>query len=98
MRGEGVVRGGKRTLLVSNEKMNYIIKTIKSIEDLDVLIDGATEARKNDMKKQEGGALLAPLVASVVQPLISSVIKGITEIGVMRARKEYYNNMNKTIL
>ena len=30
------------------------------------------------------GALLAPLAASVVQPVIYSVIKGITERGVMR--------------
>ena len=67
--------------------MNDIIKIIKSLEDLGVLIDGITEAIKHEIKKQEGrflGALLAPLAASLVQPVISSVVKGIRERGVGR--------------
>ena len=43
-------------------------------------------------KKQEGGflgALLASLVASILQPMISSVVKGINGRGVGRARKRY---------
>ena len=67
--------------------MNDIIKIIKSLEDLGVLIDGITEAIKHEIKKQEGrflGALLAPLAASLVQPAISSVVKGIRERGVGR--------------
>ena len=39
-------------------------------------------------KKQEGGflgALLAPLAASIMQPVISSVVKGIIGRGVRRA-------------
>ena len=52
--------------------MNDIIKIIKSLEDADVLIDGVTETVKQDIKKQEGGFLgvLAPLAASLVQPVI----------------------------
>ena len=67
--------------------MNDIIKIIKSLEDLGVLIDGITETIKHEIKKQEGrflGALLAPLAASLVQPVISSVVKGIRERGVGR--------------
>ena len=67
--------------------MNDIIKIIKSLEDLGVLIDGITEAIKHEIKKQEGrflGALLAPIAASLVQPVISSVVKGIRERGVGR--------------
>ena len=61
--------------------MNGIIKIIKSLEDSGVLIDGVTETVKHEIKKQKSGflgALLAPLAASLVQPLISSVLKGIT--------------------
>ena len=43
-------------------------------------------------KKQGGGSLgtlLAPLAASVVQPVISSVVKGINERGVKRTGRGY---------
>ena len=49
--------------------MNDIIKILKPLEDLDVLIDGITEAGKPEIKKQEVGfipTLLAPLIASIV--------------------------------
>ena len=62
--------------------MDGIIKIIKLLEDFGVLIDGITETVKHEIKKQEGefrGAVLAPLAASFVQPMISSVIKGISE-------------------
>ena len=74
--------------------MNDIIKIIKSLEDSGVLIDGVTETVKDEIKKQEGGllgALLAPLAASLVQPVISSVVKGISGQGVKRAGKGYMN-------
>ena len=68
------------------------IKNLKSLEDSAVLIDGVTETLKHQIKKQEGGflaALLAPLSASLVQPVISSVVKGISRKGVRRARRGY---------
>ena len=49
---KGAVRAGKGfALFVSNEDLNDIIKTIKSLEDLCVLIDGVTETVKHDIKK-----------------------------------------------
>ena len=72
--------------------MNDIIKIIKSLKDLGVLIDGVTETVKHEIKKQEDGFLgnlLAPLAASLVQPVISSVVKGISGRGVRRAGKGY---------
>ena len=42
------------------------------------LIDGVTENLKNEIKKQGGGffgAFSAPLAASLVQPVVSSVVK-----------------------
>ena len=88
--GKGAVRAGKGfTLFISNEDMNDIIKIIKSLlEDSDVLTDGVTETVKHEIKKQEGGflgALLAPLAVSLVQPVISSVVKGISGRRVRRA-------------
>ena len=70
--------------------MNDIIKTIESLEDSGVLIDGITETVKDETRKQEGGplgALLAPLAAWLVKPVISSVVKGISGRGFRRARR-----------
>ena len=74
--------------------MNDIIKIIKSLEDSGVLIDGVTETVKDKIKKQEGsflGALLAPLAVSVVQAVISLLVKSISGRGVRRAGRGYIN-------
>ena len=80
--GKGAARARKRFILfISNEDINDIIKTIKPLKDSTVLIDGVTETVKDVIKKQEGGflgALLAPLAASLVQPVIYSVVKVIS--------------------
>ena len=57
-----------------------------------VLIDGFTETVKHVIKWQEGrflGAFLAPLAASLVQPVIPSVVKGISERWFRRAERVY---------
>ena len=72
--------------------MNDIIKIIKSLEDSVVLIDGVTETVKHEIKEQEGGlsgVLLVSLATSLVQPVISSEVKGISERGVRRAERGY---------
>ena len=72
-------------------------KIIKSWEDSSVLIDGVTETVKHKIKKQKGGfleALLVPLAAYLMQPRISSVVKGISGRGVRKAGRRY---MNKNI-
>ena len=79
--GELAVRAGKGfTLFISNEDMNGIIKIIKLLEDSGVLIDGVTETIKHETKKKGEflGVLLAPLAPSIVKPVISSVVKGIS--------------------
>ena len=98
--GKGAIKAGKGlTLFIYNEDIDDIINIAKSLENSGKLIDGVTEAVKHEIKKQEGGflrALLAPLAASVVQPVISSVVKGITGRWVRRARGGY-NNMDKNV-
>ena len=67
--------------------MNDFIKIIKPLEDSSILIDGVTKTVKHEIKKQEGGflrVLLETLAASLVQPVISSVLKGINGRGVTR--------------
>ena len=70
--------------------MNDIIIIVKSLKDSGILTDGVTEIVKHEIKKKkkEGGflgALLAPLAASIVQPVISSVVKDISGGGVRSA-------------
>ena len=95
--GKGAVRSGKGfTLFVSNEDSNDFIKIIKSLEDSRVLIDGVTEAVKHEIKKQEGGflgAFLERLVASLVEPVISSVVKGISRRGVRISGRGYMDKI-----
>ena len=73
--GTGAVRVGKGFILfISNEDVDDIIKIVKSLGNSGILIDRITKAVEHQIKKQEGGflgALLAPLAASVVQPVIS---------------------------
>ena len=61
--------------------MNDIIEIIESLEDSNVSIDGISETVKHEIRKKEGGilvALLTPLATSLVQLMISSVVKGIS--------------------
>ena len=92
--GKGAVGAGKGSILfISN---GDIIKIMKLLEDSCALIGGVTETVKHKIKKLKGvfiRALLAPLASSIVQPIISSVVKGISERGVRRAERGY---MNKT--
>ena len=75
---KGAIRAGKEfTLFISNEDMNDIIKTIKSFKDSSVLINGITDPVKHEIKKQEDGCIGA-LAASIMQPVISSLVKGIS--------------------
>ena len=97
--GKGAVRAGKGfPLFISNEDMSDIIKILKLLEDSGVLNDGVAETVKHEIEKQEGRflvALLAPLAASLLQPVISSVVKSIRSgRRVRRAGKGY---MDKNI-
>ena len=90
---KGTVRAGKGFILFnSNEDMNNIIKIIKSLEDSGVFIDEVIETVKHEIKNKKGRFLrasLEPLAALLVQPVTSSVVKGISGRGVRRAKREY---------
>ena len=44
-------------MFISNEDIDNIIKTIKSLEDSSVLIDAVTETVKHEIKNQEADFL-----------------------------------------
>ena len=85
-----------RKRFISNEEINSIIKIIKSLEQLGVLIDRFTETLKYEKKKKKEGfleALLALLATPIVQPIISSVVKGVSGRGFRRAGRGYMNTI-----
>ena len=91
--GKGAITAGKEcTLFILDEDISDIIKIIKSWEDSGVSADSVIEIVKHEIKKQEGRFLrdlLAPLATSNVQPVISSVVKGIRGREVRKAEKGY---------
>ena len=54
--------------------MDDIITIVRSLEESGLLVDGATETVKHEIKKQEGGLLdtiMAPMVASLIETMDS---------------------------
>ena len=54
--------------------MDDIITIVKSLEESGLLVDGATETVKHEIKKQQGGLLdtmMAPMVASLIETVDS---------------------------
>ena len=96
--GKEAVRTGKRLTSIYFEwRYENIIKTINSLEDLGVLIDGIIETLNNEIK-QEGRflpALRAPLAASLVQSIISLVVEDISWINRRRDGRAGRRYMNK---
>ena len=65
---------GTTTLIISNEKMNDIMKIIKSLEESGLLIKGVSQTIKNEVKEQKGGflsMLLGTLGASLLRNLLT---------------------------
>ena len=57
--------------------MDDIIKIVESLENY-LLIDGASETVKYEIKKQQGGflpAMMAPMAASLIESMTSSLIQ-----------------------
>ena len=48
---------GNVTLIISNEEMNDVMKSIKSLEESGLLIKGVSETIKTEAKEQKGGFL-----------------------------------------
>ena len=59
-------------LIVSNNEMEDIIKTIKSLENSSLLIEGVTKTVQNEVKEQKGG-LLSMLLGTLVASLLGNL-------------------------
>ena len=44
---------GARTLIISNEEMNNIMKTAEALKDFNILLKGITKAIENETKEQK---------------------------------------------
>ena len=76
------------TLIISNDQMDDILKTVKSLEDSEVLLKGVSETIQYEAKEQREGflsMLLGTLGASLLGDVLS---KGFSGRGVIRAGKE----------
>ena len=74
-----------RTLIISNDEMDDILKIVKSLEDSGVLLKDVTETIQNEAKEQRGGflgMLLGTLGASLLGDLLTKNLSG---KGVIRA-------------
>ena len=79
---------GTTALIISNEKMNDIMKIIKSLEGSELLITGSSETIKNEVKEQKGGflsMLLGALGAILLGNLLVSKSKIRAAKGTIRA-------------
>ena len=46
---------GTKTLIISNEEMNDILKIVQALEDSNILLKAVTKTIKNETKEQKGG-------------------------------------------
>ena len=73
------------TLIISNDRMDDILKIVKSLEDSGVLLKGVCETMQNESKEQRGeflSMLLGTLGASLLGNLLTKNLSG---KGVIRA-------------
>ena len=79
---------GTKTVKFSNKDLDDMTKTVKALEDSDVLMKGVTKTLKNDIKK--GGALLlTPMLLATLGACL------LTGRGLFRTGKRMYRVGNQ---
>ena len=63
------------TLIISNDEIEDIIKTVKSLEDSDLLLKGVTEAIQIEVKEQKRWSL-SVLLGTLGTSLLGNVLTG----------------------
>ena len=71
-----ILGSGNTTLIISKDEINDIIKIIKSLEDSDLLLKGATETFQNEVKEQKG-RFLSMLLGTLGAYLLGNLLTGI---------------------
>ena len=87
---------GTTILVISNEEMNDIMKTVQALEDSDILLKGVAKTIKNETREQKGGflsMLLDTLGASLLGNLLTKNLSGKGTVrageGCLRQEKEF---------
>ena len=87
-----ILGSGNTTLIISNEEMNDVIKSVQALKDSNILLKGVTKTVKNETKEQKGG-FLSMLLGTLGTSLLSTLLTG---KGVLRAG--YGNNKGKGVV
>ena len=66
---------GTTTLIISNEKMNDIMKIVQALEDSNILLKGATKTIKNETNEQKG-VFLRMLLGTLEASLLGNLLAG----------------------
>ena len=95
------IHGSVVKLIIEQEDMNDIIKTIEALENSGILLKGVTKTIENETKEQRGGflsMLLGTLGASLLGNLLTGG-KGIVRAGdgIVRAGEGSKKNLNSLL-
>ena len=85
------------TLIISNDEINDIIKTVKSLEDSGLLLKGVTEIVQNEVKEQKGG-FLSMILGILGARLLGNAISGKGAIVTSQGRRIYRAGKGKGIV
>ena len=66
---------GNKTLTISNDDLNDLMKIATALEEHDILLKGTTKTIKNNTKKQEGG-FLSMLLGTLGASLLGNLLTG----------------------
>ena len=72
---------GMRKLIISNEKMSDIMKTVKFLEESGLFIKGISDTIKNEAKEKKSG-FLSMLLGTLGASLLGNLLTGIDTIRV----------------
>ena len=73
-----IYRSDITELIISNKEMNDVMKIVKWLNELGLLIKGASKTIENEAKEQSG--YLSILLATVVTSLLENILVGKTKI------------------
>ena len=74
------------TLIISNDEMDDILKTVKSLEESGVLLKGVSETIQNEAKEQQRGGFLGMLLGTLGASLLGDLLtKNLSGKGTIRA-------------
>ena len=83
---------GTRTLIISNEEVNDIMKIVQALEDYNILLKRITKTIENETKEQKGG-FLGMLLGTLGANLLRNMLTG---KGILRADYESKNIFSST--